>query len=269
MQPQSVQASGSTFSYLRAGDGPSLVLLHGIGSAARSWQAQLEGLSSRFDVIAWDAPGYGASTRLDADNPDTTDYAEALVCFLAALSIDRFHLAGHSLGALMAARFARFHAQRLHSLTLASCALGHANHAPAERERLLRSRLDDVTTLGMSAMAEKRGPRLLSAHATPAMRASVIEIMGSADPAGYRQAALMLSGGDMLADITSIDPSLPAQVLVGEDDVITPPEANKRVAQARASIDYISIADAGHAVYIEQPEAFNSAIRRIAEHVHV
>ena len=62
-----VRAGDATFSYLEAGSGPALVLLHGIGSAAASFRHQLEALSARFRVVAWDAPGYGASTPFAID----------------------------------------------------------------------------------------------------------------------------------------------------------------------------------------------------------
>jgi pimeloyl-ACP methyl ester carboxylesterase len=61
---RTVRAGDATFSYWEAGSGPPLVLLHGIGSAAASFRYQLEALSARFRVAAWDAPGYGASTAL-------------------------------------------------------------------------------------------------------------------------------------------------------------------------------------------------------------
>ena len=54
-----------TFSWLEKGQGTPLVLLHGIGSAARSFSAQLDGLASRWRVIAWDAPGYGQSEAIE------------------------------------------------------------------------------------------------------------------------------------------------------------------------------------------------------------
>ena len=47
--------------YERAGSGPTLLLLHGIGSNSRSFRHQLTALCDAFDVIAWDAPGYGRS----------------------------------------------------------------------------------------------------------------------------------------------------------------------------------------------------------------
>jgi pimeloyl-ACP methyl ester carboxylesterase len=245
---------------LRAGEGVPLVLLHGIGSSALSWKAQLEGLSAGFDVIAWNAPDYGDSTPFEDEEPGVGDYAGVVAQMLDALSIDRCRLVGHSLGSLIAARFAAEHAERIEALSLASCAIGHANHDPAERQRLLDSRLDDVRDLGMRGMAEKRGPRLLTPQADPQTVRFAVDIMASANPRGYAQAARMLSHGDMLADIARIDPALPVQVIYGTDDVITPPAANLKAAAARENISTVAIPAAGHLVYVEQPQAFNSAI---------
>ncbi|MCC2098140.1 MAG: alpha/beta fold hydrolase [Hyphomicrobiales bacterium] len=255
-----VRCGGLDIACLRAGAGEPLLLLHGIGSAALSWQAQLESLSASFDVIAWNAPGYGASTPLEADAPTAGDYAEVVAQLLDALAIKRCRLAGHSLGSLIAARFAATHGERVSALTLASCALGHATHEPAERLRLLESRLDDVRDLGMRGMAEKRGPRLVTPQADPQTVRFVVDVMASANPHGYTQAAKMLSGGDMLADIARIDPAIPVQVIYGTEDVITPPAANEKAAAARKKISVVAIPAAGHLVYVEQPETFNSAI---------
>ncbi len=119
---RTVQAGDAAFSYLDAGSSPPLVLLHGIGSAAGSFRCQVETLCPRLRVIAWDAPGYGASTRLATEHPHD--------------------MLGHSLGTLIAARFAAEQPKRVLSLTLASIASGHGRLPPAERQRLLAQRLD-------------------------------------------------------------------------------------------------------------------------------
>jgi pimeloyl-ACP methyl ester carboxylesterase len=155
--PRTARIGDAFISYLEAGRGdPPLVLLHGIGSRAASWRHQLAGLSDRLRVIAWDAPGYGESSDLAAPAPTAGDYAACLASFLDALGAGRLHLVGHSLGALMAARFAADHPERIASLTLASVASGHARLAEAERARLLAGRLDDLARLGPAGMAEKR-----------------------------------------------------------------------------------------------------------------
>lgn len=258
-----IECGDHTLSCLRCGGGgsrPVLVLLHGIGSSAASWQAQLESLSQHYDVIAWNAPGYGHSTPLNVETPDTGHYANALAELLDALQIETCFLVGHSLGSLIAARFARTHPSRIHALTLASCALGHANLDTIKRQQLLTSRLDDVRDLGMAGMAKKRGPRLLTPKADPHIVKQVIDNMAQANPHGYTQAAHMLSGGDMLADLRAIDPDLPIQVVYGSQDVITPPQVNQQAASACGSISVVSIPGAGHLVYIEQADAFNNAI---------
>lgn len=254
-----VQTARGAISYLESGHGPVLMLLHGIGSSARSWQAQLQTLASQFHVIAWNAPGYGASTHLPDDAPSVSEYATSLRALLDALNITRMHLLGHSLGALIAGRFAALHPELVQSLQLASCAIGHAQYEPARRATLLQSRLDDVTQLGIDGMAQKRGPNLLTNAAPPAMRTSVVDTMAGLDPHGYAQAARMLSGGDLIADIAALEPRIPLHVLYGAQDTITPPQVNMEAAAARAGTEVTQIPQAGHAVYIEQADLFSRA----------
>ena len=132
-----IEGGGSVFTYSEAGAGTPLVLLHGIGSAARAFDDQLAGLSDRLRVIAWDAPGYGGSTCLAPESPRANDYAAALGAMLDALGIPACHLVGHSLGTLIAASFAADHPERILSLTLASVAAGQARLPAAEREKAL------------------------------------------------------------------------------------------------------------------------------------
>jgi pimeloyl-ACP methyl ester carboxylesterase len=251
---------GSVFTYSEAGAGTPLVLLHGIGPAARAFDDQLAGLSDRLHVIAWDAPGYGGSTPLAAESPKATDYAAALAAMLDGLGIPACHLVGHSLGTLIAASFAADHPERILSLTLASVAAGQARLPAAEREKALAQRLGDVTELGPRRMAEQRGPRLLAPAATPEMLRRVVETMAGVHPDGYSQAARMLASGDIKADIPRLPAAMPVQILYGDGDVITPPARNLEVAALRPTAPVHVVKDAGHAVYLEQPAHFNSIV---------
>jgi pimeloyl-ACP methyl ester carboxylesterase len=262
---RTVRGGDATFSYLEAGSGPALVLLHGIGSAAASFRYQLEALSARFRVVAWDAPGYGASTPLAIEHPDTSHYAAALDAWLGALGIDRCHLVGQSLGTLIAARFAAEQPRRVLSLTLASVARGHGRLPRPERQRLLAQRLDDLTQLGSHGMAAKRGPRLLGPEATETMRRTVIEVMARIPAEGYAQAAHMLSTGDITADLARLSAGSPLQIIVGQVDVITPPAGNLEIAAAFPAASVHVIPGAGHTLYLEKPEEFNRLVSAIAE----
>jgi pimeloyl-ACP methyl ester carboxylesterase len=244
-EERSVALAHGALTWLEAGHGDAVVLLHGVGSAARSFHAQLEGLSRRWRVLAWNAPGYGASTGFAADAPDVGDYADAVAQWLDATSITACHLVGHSLGSLIAARFAADYPARVKSLTLASCAVGH--------------------TLGPRAMAEKRGPRLLGPDASPEAIRAVVDVMGLIDPSGYAQAARMLSGGDMLDDLARLPAAMPVQIVYGTADVITPPDVNLRAAAARPGASVTTIERAGHALYVEVPERFNAILESFME----
>jgi pimeloyl-ACP methyl ester carboxylesterase len=258
-------ARGGRFTYLEEGSGIPLVLLHGIGSAARSWKHQLEALSDRCRVIAWDAPGYGGSSALTHAAPDAGAYAAALHTLLEALGVDRLHLVGHSLGCVIAARFARLHADRVLTLTLASVATGHARLTCEERDRLREGRLRDLAELGARGMAEKRGPRLLGPGAHDEMVQAVVETMAQVRPDGYAQAVRMLSAADTRADVSALPLEMRVQFVFGDADTITTPDQNLSVARERASAPVHVLKGAGHALYLEQPQAFNTLLRRFME----
>ncbi|MCC7268519.1 MAG: alpha/beta fold hydrolase [Caulobacteraceae bacterium] len=87
--------------YVRRGTGPSLVLLHGNGHAWHEFEPVLDDLARRFDVVAWDMPGHGASDDL-AGPPSIAGYAAALGELIDGLGLKAPALAGTSVGAMIA-----------------------------------------------------------------------------------------------------------------------------------------------------------------------
>lgn len=255
---QSVAAAGGRITCRHAGVGRPVVLLHGIGSGAGSWVRLLPHLQDRFQCIAWNAPGYGGSARLVPDHPTAADYADALGRFLDALGITRPVLVGHSLGALMAASYAARYPDAVAGLVLASPARGHGRLSPEERRTRLATRLDAIEKHGPQGVADRRAAKLLSDRADPAARDLVAWNMARLEPAGYAQAARMLSTSTLDADVARID--LPILVVCGSADTVTPPRDAEAVAQAAPDADCRQLAGAGHACYVEQPESFAGLI---------
>lgn len=262
---RAVIGPGRVISYLEQGSGEPVLLLHGVGSAARSWLGQLQDPAAGCRFIAWDAPGYGDSTMLADAAPPPRDYADAVAAFVGALGLKKFHLIGHSLGSLVATCYARHYPEPIQTLTLASIAPGHAWMTEEERARLRSGRLDALDKLGARGMAEARGPGLLTADATDAMRRTVIETMAAIRPDGWRQAVRMLSQGDTRSDLAAVVPSLPVQIIFGSGDTVTPPASNQRTASARPQAPIHEIAGAGHACYVEKTAEFNRLIARFIQ----
>jgi pimeloyl-ACP methyl ester carboxylesterase len=234
-----------------------LVLLHGIGSGAASWVQQFEALSETRRVLAWDAPGYGASTSVEADSPAASDYATVLKEWLDALGIERCVLLGHSLGAIIAGAFAVTNPQRVAGLLLLSPAGGYGASPAEVRETKRDQRLAMLKELGPQGLAEKRSTNMLSTHASDEARAWVRWNMSRVIPQGYAQATHLLANADLASDLSRHKGRI--SVAVGADDTITPPEVCERLALA-AGTKLQVVPRAGHAGYIEAPAAYTAII---------
>lgn len=234
-----------------------LVLLHGIGSGSASWVQQLEVLGETRRVLAWDAPGYGGSTPVEADSPVASDYATVLKEWLAALGIARCVLVGHSLGAIIAGAFAVTNPQGVAGLLLLSPAGGYGASPAQVRETKRDQRLAMIEELGPQGLAEKRSANMVSANAGDEARAWVRWNMSRVIPHGYAQATHLLANADLAADLARYRGRL--SIAVGADDAITPPEACERLALAAATKLQV-VPRAGHAGYIEAPAAYTAII---------
>lgn len=256
---QTADIGGSTHAWREAGAGPALVLLHGIGSGSASWVYQLTAFSRSHRVLALETPGYGQSSPIGVDWPKAADYAARLGAFLDHMLVKKCVLIGHSLGAMIAASFASLWPERLNALCLADPAAGHARLDDDDRQERLTKRLSAFERLGVNAHAKERAPRLLSNNPTPNSIALVEWNMRRLNLNGYRTAARLLSGGDLMIDAPRI--ATPTCVVWGAEDRITPPagcaEIASRIPGCRKTAE---IDRAGHASYLERPEPFNGVV---------
>ena len=101
-----VQVGDHRVVYSEGGRGEPVVLLHGFGASADSWNRFAKPLTRRYHVIAPDQPGWGASTRIESASYGYPAQVERLHQFLSALGLKRVHLVGHSMGGFIASAYA-------------------------------------------------------------------------------------------------------------------------------------------------------------------
>ena len=249
--------NGLSVTYERNGEGPPLVLLHGVLSDSRVWSKQLLYLSDEFTVVAWDAPGAGQSS--DPPEPFAmADWADCLVGLMDAIGIERAHILGHSWGGILAQEFYRQHPARTRSLILADTYAGWKGSLP---ESVYEERLAAVlreASMPASELVPKWIPGLISDAASDELRVELAAIMSDFHPVGYR---LMIQTAD--SDTRDLLPTIrvPTLLVWGEEDRRAPLTVAHQLRDAIPGAKLAIIPGAGHESNLERPARFNAEVR--------
>jgi pimeloyl-ACP methyl ester carboxylesterase len=253
VDPEKCGLEGRRMSYLEAGAEHRQVvfLLHGIGSNANGWRFVIDGLKSRYRVIAWNAPGYYLSDNLEAETPSNFQYADAVAALLDALGIEQASFAGSSFGSLIAASFAARHPGRVRRLALLGTARGQKWLPPEERARRLKMREESIRDGGIG-LAETRWKNLIAANASQMAVRLTQEALKATHRHGFLQAARTSDATDVMDFAGSI--KAPTLVMVGTDDRVNPPEISRTIHGAIAESRLVELEGIGHLPKLEAPE---------------
>jgi pimeloyl-ACP methyl ester carboxylesterase len=244
-------------------DAPAVVLLHGLGSSSAGYRAQLAGLAREFRVIAWNAPGFGRSARLAAEQPVAADHARAFGDLLTALGIDRVAvLAGSSWGSVVAAAFASVMPQRLDALLLSAPNTARGRLTGTARADALAAMLRGAAGDEDRAVVAQR---LLAPDAPPVVRALVERLRDAVTPGGWHQAVHALFSvhtPDLLAEWRGA-----TAIVAGTEDKLAPIDAHAAVlTQVLPQAHLHRLQGIGHMPKLEAPAYFNALVRALAHH---
>jgi pimeloyl-ACP methyl ester carboxylesterase len=254
----SVQVNALRVTFVQAGVGSPLVLVHGAVSDSRVWQAQFGALASEFSVVAWDAPGCGQSE----DPPESfrlPDYADALAGLIAALRLEPAHVLGHSFGGALALELVRRHPGVVAKLVVVGGYAGWAGSlSAAEVQRRLAFALDTAERLpGRFEPASM--PGLFSERMSPEAAAELMGIMSESRPAATRAMARALAEADLRQALPSI--GVPTLLIYGDADERSPltvaEDLHRRIPASRLVV----LPGLGHMCFLEEPDIFNAEVR--------
>ena len=244
--------------YRRAGKGPALILLHGFLCDSRCWRHQLADLSTEFDVIAWDAPGAGASSD-PADSFTLGDWSRCLAMFLDLLGVDVAHFVGLSWGGVLAQEFYRMYSTRVSRLILADTYAGWKGSlsAPIAEQRLARCENDSC--LSPEELVLSWVPQMFTKNAPTELLQEMSAVFADFHPLGFRLMAKSLA----VTDTTNLLPTIDAPTLIlwGDDDRRSPLSIAEQLRSAIPGAELYVIRRAGHVSNMEQPDAFNTRVR--------
>jgi pimeloyl-ACP methyl ester carboxylesterase len=253
-----VETHIGTVAYRRAGSGPPLVLLHGGLSDARSWNPQLKSLAREYDLVAWDAPGCGASDDPVADIR-LADYADAVAALIRGLGLGPVHLAGHSFGAGLAIDVYGRHRQLVRSLVLSGAYAGwRGSLPPAEVEARLNMALAEFGRPPGewvdSYLAGFFGSSV-SPETVDAARAMMLDVR----LAGAMPMLTAFANADLRAVLPTI--AVPTLLIYGADDVRAPLEVAEALHAQIPGSRLVLVPAVGHDVNLEASQEYDAAVR--------
>jgi pimeloyl-ACP methyl ester carboxylesterase len=242
--------------YVAAGRGPGLVLIHGTGAdAAANWETLIDTAGDRYTIVAPNLPGAGGTPA--ADGPlDLGQLAEQVLATARAAGLERFHLAGHSLGAVIAAAVAAREPSTVRSLLLHA---GWMTTGPREAfmfdlwARLLRT---DPALLARQLVLTAMAPDLLGSLSGEQLAELAAGFTAMLDERILPQIELN-SRIDLRGTAGQI--MAPTLVLASADDQVIPPRHQRELADAIASAQYREV-PGGHGLPFEDPARFFSII---------
>jgi len=253
MSSHTVQVGADTYAYLKAGHGPALVIVHGVGGHKEDWQGVMAAMAATHTVYAVDMLGFGGSSRSAADMGMNAQ-ANALLALLDHEHIQRADILGNSVGGWVSATFAAAHPDRV-------------------------DRLIVVDPAGFRAMFEGQPPVNLFPNSAAEMRAllSYVLVKPETQTEAFAEAAFakfQASGeksiearfGPQLfqsAKLEEVMPRIKAKTLVvwGQNDKLFPVALAPYITGLTPGAQSALVANASHFPQIDNPSEFTGVVQ--------
>lgn len=264
---QMITVAGRELEYVDVGRGPALVLVHGSGGSAAFWRHNIADLSTSMRLIVPSLPGHGGSERLPKAPADLAPYADAIAELLDTLQVDSAVVLGHSLGGLVAQRFAFRHEALTNSLILVDSG---GSTITRIRLTLVVSALRLASWLAarprfVRAVTTREGLRLrMLTHAVHDATVMTPEMIrdGLRDFAVPGVVDAVRAGAREQGTFSLSELSIPVTVIWGRHDRVLPLRIGEQLAADIAGATLEVIDGSGHAPMVERPKEFASAVRR-------
>jgi len=247
----------ASVAYDDIGEGTPVVFLHAFPLDRRMWAPQTSALAGQRRCLTIDTRGFGDSTAVGPFSVDR--YADDVAAVLDAAGVTRAVVVGLSMGGYVAFALWRRQPGRVRALVLADTRAGEDSPETRDRRREL---IHVAQTEGSAAVAElqliglvgkttrERRPDIVHGVRENAVRASVDGTIGALEA--------LMARPDSTPTLSSI--SVPTLIVVGEEDVLTPPKEARVIHALVLGSRLEVLAQAGHLSNVERPAAFNAVL---------
>lgn len=243
--------------FIQEGSGPDLLLVHGVGSSSADWQYVSSKLTHRFRVLRCDIRGHGQSPS-PAGDWQIGEFAQDLAALLDKLAIEKTHLAGFSLGGLVAQRFALDFPERLEKLSLICSTTGRSSD---ERDKAM-ARMQKLRQLPTDEYIDQSLQRWFTPQfieERPDIMQHKRELIAAMDRDAYVRAYQVLVETNQLTELPGI--KCPTMIISAENDVGSPPHMGATMQQSIPDSRLIVIPRLKHSILLEAPDIVGGLLR--------
>ncbi|MCJ7511233.1 MAG: alpha/beta fold hydrolase [Dehalococcoidia bacterium] len=260
-----VTVNGTEVYYEEAGRGFPLLFLHGLAFDTRMWRSQVAALLGKYRCVSIDFRGHGQSAAPGGEYTLEV-MAEDVYQVMRHLGLELAHVAGLSMGGMVAMRLALAHPEVVRSLVLLDTSAG-----PEQAERAHQYEM-------LAQVMREQGPEAIMQGVIPIFFSQAFiggqpqeleafkEQFRNLNPQGvYRATLAVARRRDITDEIKSI--RVPTLVIVGDEDMATTPERAEAIHRQIAGSRLEKIVGAGHMTPLEQPEKVTAAIEEFLSQV--
>jgi pimeloyl-ACP methyl ester carboxylesterase len=238
--------------YEMIGEGPPLLMIHGLGSSSRDWEKQIDPFAQKYKVVTLDLRGHGRSEK-PPGSYSVRMFAEDTAGLMRELNIIPSHVVGISMGGMVAFELAVHFPELLCSLTVVNSYPEMRVETFYEHLQMWR-RILLLELLGMRGTGIMLGRHLFPNPEQRDLRDMFISRWAENDKLAYRESFRALLNWDVEQHLSEI--KVPTLVVASELDYM--PLEEKRAYSAKIpNSRLVIIEDARHAVTAERPEQFN------------
>jgi pimeloyl-ACP methyl ester carboxylesterase len=248
---------GQHISYIEAGTGPTLILIHGLAGSSQHWQPVIAPLARHYHVIALDQIGFGRSDKPLIDYRAQT-FMDFLDAFMRTRNLSRATVVGNSLGGWVAALLAIEHPDRVARLVLVDSAgtSGLADYlGPKLLTALRQSTIDDAKTLNPLLFAE-----VGNLNSEAQLRQSFTNRVSAGDGYTVGKVVDAIERREDLLDKHLGEIKMPTLLIWGRQDRIIPLQLGESMQRAIPGAKLVVLDHCGHAPQLECSKAFETAL---------
>ena len=249
---KSINAAGWQTPYLEGGQGETVLLIHGFGGDKDNFTRFAKYLTGKYRVISPDLPGFGENQRKPDENYAYSKQVPRIIALLDALQVDKFHVAGNSMGGCISGLLAEAFPERVLSATLIDNA-GFQEPQMSEREKITRTGVNPLLVNNVEDFDRLMDFIFVNRPFIPGPLKEYFAVRAVQNRGFNEKIFQDISEERYLLQSKFADVKVPVLVIWGDTDRVIDVSATETMKKIKPDIEVQIMPQTGHSPMLEKP----------------